>query len=269
MTMNNESRGSTAAAEFRRKYDLGNAPINDLSDLIEGRLGIDVAIVAMDDGLDGMVIQDPETRQRIIAVACTTSAERQRATLAHELGHLELGDFAHGGVIDCGARNPEEIRADAFARHLLVPQQGVIEFLEGLGKQRHRLSESDLAHLVRYFEVSPMMVLIQLENAGWLAAGQKDDWKSNSAGKLAARHGWSDEHRASQQKAMMSQAPMRIVAAAMEAYVNNLVGLEAVAGIRGISSSELQAELDEVGIVPKEAALPPTTTDCCHSNKPA
>jgi Zn-dependent peptidase ImmA (M78 family) len=256
--MSNEDRAAAAAAQFRSKYDLGNAPINDLSDLIEGRLGIDVAIVEMDDGLDGMVIQDPETQQRIISVACTTSAERQRATLAHEVGHLELGDFASGGVIDCGARSPEEIRADAFARHLLVPQQGVSEFLEGLGKERQQLDEADLAHLVRYFEVSPMMILIQLENAGWLAAGQFDALKTNSAGKLAARYGWSDEHRASQRKAMMSQAPMRIVAAAMEAYVNNLVGLEAVARIRGMSASDLKAELDDVGIEPKQAVLPPT-----------
>lgn len=258
MTMTNEDKAANAAAKFRRNYDLGNAPINDLSDLIEGRLGIDVAIIEMNDGLDGMVIQDPETHQRIISVACTTSAERQRATLAHEVGHLELGDFANGGVIDCGVRSPEEIRADTFARHLLVPQQGVTEFLEGLGKERQQLNEADLAHLVRYFEASPMMILIQLENAGWLAVGQKNDWKSHSAGKLAARYGWSDEHRASQRKAMTPQAPMRIVAEAMEAYVNNLIGLEAVARIRGMSSADLKAELDEVGIEPKPSALPPT-----------
>lgn len=258
MTLTNDEKAARAAANFRLEYDLGNAPINDLSDLIESRLGIDVAIMEMDDGLDGMVIQDPETGQRIISVACTTSAERQRATLAHELGHLELGDFATGGVIDCGARSGDEIRADAFARHLLVPQQGVNEFLGGLGRQRHQLNEADLAHLVRYFEASPMMILIQLENTGWLGVGQKEAWKPNSAGKLAARYGWADEHKASQRKAMTAQAPMRIVAEAMEAYVNNLIGLESVARIRGMSSLDLQAELLEVGIEPKPVVLPPT-----------
>ncbi|WP_158300508.1 ImmA/IrrE family metallo-endopeptidase [Arthrobacter crystallopoietes] len=256
--MTNEEQAALAAADFRRDYNLGNAPINDLSDLIEGRLGIDVAIVEMDDGLDGMVLQDPETNQRIISVACTTSMERQRATLAHEVGHLELKDFAEDGVIQCGVRSAEEIRADSFARHLLVPQQGVTEFLEGLGRARQQLSEGDLAYLVRYFEASPMMVLIQLENAGWLAQGQKEAWKSLSAGKLAARYGWSDEHRASQKKAMTPQAPMRIVAEAMKAYENNVIGLEAVARIRGIRPADLKDELDEVGITPKPVELPPT-----------
>lgn len=258
MNQTNEEIAAHAAAQFRRIYDLGNAPINDLSDLIEGRLGIDVAIMEMDEGLDGMVLQDPDTNQRIMSVACTTSAERQRATLAHELGHLELKDFAEEGLIQCGVRNAEEIRADSFARHLLVPLQGVTEFLNGLGRVPQNLNESDLAHLVRYFEVSPMMVLIQLENAGWLTLGQKEAWKSLSTGKLAARHGWSDDHQASQKKAMTPQSPMRIVAEAMEAYENNLIGLEAVARIRGIRPADLKAELDEVGIKPKPVKLPPT-----------
>ncbi|WP_125616973.1 hypothetical protein [Specibacter cremeus] len=79
-----------------------------------------------------------------------------------------------------------------------------------------------------------------------------------SAGKLAARYGWSDEHRASKAKAMTPQAPMRIVAEAMEAYENNLIGLEAVARIRGTSSADLQVELDEVGIRPHPAIVPPS-----------
>uniref|UniRef100_UPI000F7A9F90 ImmA/IrrE family metallo-endopeptidase n=1 Tax=Specibacter cremeus TaxID=1629051 RepID=UPI000F7A9F90 len=162
MTAKNETIAAQAAADFRNKYDLGNAPINDFSDLIEGRLGIDVAILEMDAGLDGLVVQDPETKQCIISVACTRWPERQRATLAHELGHLELGDFASGGFISCGTRSPEEIRADSFARHLLAPQKGVVEFLEGLGKARQKLTAADLSHLVRYFEVSPMLLLIQL-----------------------------------------------------------------------------------------------------------
>ena len=256
--MTNEEAASRAAAEFRAKYGLGSAPINDLNDLVEGRLGIDLAVMEMDDGLDGMVVQDPETGQRIISVACTTSLERQRATLAHEVGHLEQGDFAEGGIISCGIRSPQEIRADAFARHLLAPRQGVIDFLTGLGKTPRHLSEAELSHLVRYFEVSPMILLIQLDGCGWLDTGQKEAWAALSVGKLASRYGWSEEHRASQANAMTPQAPMRIVAEAMEAYVNNLIGLEAVAAIRGISTAKLKEELDDVGIHPDPVPLPPS-----------
>ncbi|MCW2135019.1 ImmA/IrrE family metallo-endopeptidase [Arthrobacter sp. VKM Ac-2550] len=256
MSMTNDARAAAAAAALRRKYDLGHAPINDLTDLVEGRMGIDVAVLEMDQGLDGMVIQDPETGQRIISVACTTSMERQRSTLAHELGHLELGDFAQDGVIRCGVRDDEEIRADAFARHLLAPREGLLDFLRGLGRAPGSVTEADLSHAVRYFGVSPMIILIQLDRSNWLAPGQMDGLSTLSVGRLAARHGWGDEHRASQRKAQMPQPPMRIVAEAMEAYENNLIGLEAVAGIRGMSAAELQAELDEYGIHPKPVAAP-------------
>lgn len=256
--MTNESIAEKAAAAFRRKYDLGNAPINDLNDLVEGRMGIDVAVLEMDAGLDGMVIQDPETGQRIISVACTTSMERQRTTLAHEVGHVVMGDFAENGIIRCGERSDEEIRADSFARHLLAPHRGLLEFLEGLGRTPGMLTEADLSHAVRYFTVSPRVVLIQLDKAGWLASGQEEKWRGFSVGRLAARFGWGDEHKASQRKAMTPQPPMRIVAEAMEAYENNLVGLETVARLRGMRPDELQAELNEYGIAPKPAPLPRT-----------
>ncbi|WP_404290674.1 ImmA/IrrE family metallo-endopeptidase [Glutamicibacter arilaitensis] len=258
MESSNDEMAAKVAKDFRRTYDLGNAPINDLSDLIEGRLGIDVAIMDMDEGLDGMVLLDPHTNQKIISVACSNSPERQRATLAHELGHIELKDFADGGVIQCGARTDSEIRADSFARHLLIPRDGVSEFLEGLGRKHRLLDESDLSHLVRYFEVSPKVALIQLEADDWLVSGQKESWWSLSTGKLAARYGWSDDHLASRKRAQTPQAPMRIVAEAMAAYENNLIGLEAVARIRGIRPAALEAELKEVGIAPRQVELPAT-----------
>ncbi|TFD70535.1 ImmA/IrrE family metallo-endopeptidase [Cryobacterium fucosi] len=254
--ISNEHTAAKAAANFRLRYGLGSAPISDLNDLIESRLQIDVAILNMAPGLDGMVVQDPETGQRIISVACTLWPERQRATLAHELGHLELGDFAKDGVIECILRTSEEIRADAFARHLLAPSEGVTGFLGGIQKTRRDLNEADLSRVVRYFEVSTQIALIQLDRAGWLAPGQREEWSSLSVGKLAARHGWTDEHQASQQKANTPQAPMRIVELAMDAYENNLIGLEVVARIRGLTTEKVQAELNEYGIMPKPVELP-------------
>ncbi|WP_166793145.1 ImmA/IrrE family metallo-endopeptidase [Cryobacterium lactosi] len=254
MTRSNESVGSDAARGFRKRHDLGNAPISDLNDLVESRLGIDVAIMPMDEGLDGMVVQDPATNQRIIAIACTTSLERQRATLAHELGHLELGDFAADGIIEC-TRGSSEIKADAFARNLLVPTAGVIEFFDRPGGSAP-LSEADLSRGVRYFEVSPRLLLIQMENTRQISKMQKDSWWALSTGALAARYGWAEEHIASQRKAMTPQAPMRIVSEAMDAYINNMIGLEAVARIRGIPAADLAVELELYDIRPIPTVAP-------------
>jgi len=54
---------------------------------------------------------------------------RQRSTLAHELGHVLFQDWADSDAGDWSERNPAEIRADAFARHLLVPVEGLRDFI--------------------------------------------------------------------------------------------------------------------------------------------
>lgn len=249
--MDNEATAARAAATFRNKYELGDAPISDLNDLLESYVGIDVAIIPMEPGLDGMIVHDPHTGQRIISAACNQSPERQRATLAHELGHIELGDYAHAGFIQCQARTPQEIRADSFARHLLVPANGLDSYLEGLKLSKGTLIEADISRAVRYFAVSPALLLIQLERIGWLAHGQKEAWQVLTVPRLAARYGWSDEHRASRAKSATQQPPMRIVAQAVKAYENNLVGIEAIAIIRNMGVAALREEFEANGIQPR------------------
>lgn len=246
----NEATAAVAAIRFRDKYKLAGAPISDLNDLLESYVGIDVAIIKMDQGLDGMLIQDPETGQRIISAACSSSPERQRATLAHELGHIELGDFAAGGFIQCQERTPQEIRADAFARHLLIPVYGLNSYLEGLDLAKGKLTEADISRIVRYFTVSPRMVLIQLKKSGWITVQQDEEWHDLTVPRLAARHGWSDEHHASQKKSETQQPPMRIVAEAVKAYEHNLLGIEAIAVIRNMEVSALKLEFDANDIRP-------------------
>lgn len=255
--MDNEAVAAHAAGRFREKYELGDAPISDLNDLLESYVGIDVAIVPMEPGMDGMVVHDPHTGQRIISAACSQSPERQRATLAHELGHIELGDYADGGLIQCQIRTPQETRADAFARHVLVPAKGLESYLEGQSLAKGQLTEADISKAVRYFAVSPALLLIQLERGGWLARGQKENWRSLSVPGLAARFGWSDEHRASRVKSATQQPPMRIVAEAVRAYENNLVGIEAIATIRNMDVATLRDEFESNGIRPKQVSPRP------------
>ena len=54
---------------------------------------------------------------------------RQRSTLAHELGHVLFEDWVDSDAGDWSDRSPAQIRADAVARHLLVPVEGLREFI--------------------------------------------------------------------------------------------------------------------------------------------
>lgn len=106
----------------------------------------------------------------------------------------------------------------------MVPSKGLESYLEGLKLIKGALTEADISRTVRYFAVSPALLLIQLERTGWLAPGQKEAWQTLTVPLSAARYGWSDEHRASRAKSATQQPPMRIVAQAVRAYENNLVG---------------------------------------------
>lgn len=169
---------------------------------------------------------------------------RQRSTLAHELGHVLLDDWNGSG--DLSARSPEETRADAFARHLLVPQEGLKIFLG----PRERLGEADLSAVVQWFLVSPTLAAIALQDGGYIDAATKAGWMALSTRQLATRFGWSDQYRSLQNDADRTRSPQRLLARAITGYREGVVSAQVIATLRGISAKDAEDELREAGINP-------------------
>jgi Zn-dependent peptidase ImmA (M78 family) len=188
---------------------------------------------------------------------------RQRSTLAHELAHVLFGDWAHGE--DLSARSPEEIRADAFARHLLVPGEGLKTFLG----RRETLTQADLSAVVQWFLVSPPIAAIALHDCGYIDTATKQEWMALSTPRLATRFGWRDQYHALQNDADQTRSPQRLLARAVSGYSEGVVTAQTIATLRGISAEEVTEELTEAGIVPTEhqppwmaaADLPTVTVD--------
>ena len=122
----------------------------------------------------GCTMRDPVREVTFIGVARTRKPMRQRSTLAHELAHVLFGDWNDGE--DLSARSIEEIRADAFARHLLVPGDGLREFLG----PREAMSEADLSAVVQWFLVSPAIAAIALHGCGYIDTPTKCEWMAYS-----------------------------------------------------------------------------------------
>jgi Zn-dependent peptidase ImmA (M78 family) len=99
-----------------------------------------------------------------IGVARTRNPMRQRSTLAHELGHVLFEDWVDSDMGDWSDRSPAEIRADAFARHLLVPVDG-LRSSSGLAP---RLACQLLSAVVQRFLVSPKIAAIAMQQAGYI-----------------------------------------------------------------------------------------------------
>ena len=122
--MSNERSGQEAAEDFRREFELGVDPIASMARLIEQKVGAGVAYVDTPEQGHGMTMRLGD--RYMMSVGCTDNPMRLRSTLAHELGHLRLGSVdRHLSDRDWNERTPEEIQADAFARHLLVPLEAV------------------------------------------------------------------------------------------------------------------------------------------------
>lgn len=243
--MNAEGEGRAAAAQFRQEHHLGLQPLGDLVAIIEQATGIDVAV--LDVGLDehGLTMRDPRRNAVFIGVARTRNPMRQRSTLAHELGHVLFEDWVDGAG-NWSDRTPQEIRADAFARHLLVPVEGLRELL---GDQQ-AATRSTLSAVVQRFLVSPAIASIVLHQAGYIDTATKQEWKPLSAPQLAVRFGWSDQYHALQADSDQRRAPQRLLARAITGYTEGVLPAQTIATLRGITPEAAAAELREAGIEP-------------------
>ncbi|MDO5722121.1 MAG: ImmA/IrrE family metallo-endopeptidase [Actinomycetaceae bacterium] len=244
--MKNEDIGRRAATEFRKEINLGTDPINSLVWLIEHRMGVGVAFVKTNARGHGLTVQ--RGSQTMIAVGCTPHPMRLRSTLAHEIGHLRLGTVS-SSPSNSGwqERSCQEIQADAFARHLLLPLDSVRTWCES-----ETLTLVVLSNLVQHFGVSPKIAAIQLREAGFLDEDTADHWGNYSTRTLAQRFGWRSRYETMVAEALTPRAPQALFTRATYAYEWGLVSAAALARLNGSDSAIAMAkQLEEAGITPQ------------------
>lgn len=153
-TCNSEADAELAAEEFRKNYKLSiNQPITDLINILEN---IGILIIEIDNtngkfsGFDGLseIVEDVP----LIVLLNDIDGERQRFTIAHELGHLVLN------IKDNNLN--EEKMCNKFASNLLMPKEAVInEF----GLSRNNLSFFELRAFKNEYKVSMAAILYRLK----------------------------------------------------------------------------------------------------------
>lgn len=130
------------AVQVRKHWGLGLNPIPDLIDTLEGR-GIKVFTTRFDDPrFEGMSAR--ADHHHIVVVGRSWPGDRQRFTLAHELGHLVLDDRLSDEL-------NKEKAADRFAGAFMVPNATVHEML---GNRRKSLEVYELYLLKQEFGLS-------------------------------------------------------------------------------------------------------------------
>lgn len=241
-------QGRSAAAGIRDGHDLGGGPIADIDELVEQLTGVDVVRRRL-DGVSGFTAVDPDRDVAVVLVGATETAERQRFTTAHELAHLVFpGDPRH--QVWTGDDKPrEEIRADVFARHLLIPVDGVSSWLAGHGVDV--VTEAELAALAAVYGVSPLVALIQLEHLG-RAPVDVDRQRLPTGRALAYRHGRGPAYDLAQSSALAGRPAVRLVDRATRAYREGKLGLPPLARLLGMTVSDARRVLTDAGVTPAQ-----------------
>jgi Zn-dependent peptidase ImmA (M78 family)/DNA-binding XRE family transcriptional regulator len=234
------TQGRNMADALRELLALGLSPVVDLTTLIEDVTGVDVATRPL-SGVAGMCLSDPDRHTYLLMASSSEPAERQRFTLAHELGHLLFADGAHVDLAD-SEQDPTETRANEFAHNFLLPQQAVHAWLDRnrAGDVISPVEERSLSLLTRYFAVSPMVVKIQLKRMS-LALAPAGALPTAAA--LATRHGWRAEYEAKQTAARVPRTPRRLTERATVAFARGQLAATTLAHLEGRAVGDIEAEL--------------------------
>ena len=158
------------AREVLAELDITRCPV--AVDHIARIRGITVRFVPLEEDLSGMIFMKDATT--IIVVNSLHHPNRQRFTLAHELGHFELHMTEIGTEVHVDKKflafardakasmgwDPKEIEANRFASEILVPQHMLVHELRGRSvdmEDEHLISE-----LAGLFEVSRQMMTFRV-----------------------------------------------------------------------------------------------------------
>ncbi len=146
-----------AALWLRRQLGLGEGPIESMMAFCE-QVG-QFALVTSLHG-DGASALDGEIAAAVVSVKGDPG--RRRATAAHELGHLVLGDEYSSDLGVHASRADREAVIDAFAAELLLPSKAIAGEL----KASSPITRDQIVHVAAKYRTSWSLTLRQAEVAG-------------------------------------------------------------------------------------------------------
>ena len=145
-----------AAKSVRTDWSLGSGPIPDMTELLDER-GIKVFKLSLPGSVDGLSCRVSRAGgDDIPVVVCSTgkSLERQRFTIAHELGHM---------VLDIPSSVPEEKACQRFAGAFLVPGD---ELFREVGRRRMNFGFDELIEIKHIFGISAAALVMRMRDLG-------------------------------------------------------------------------------------------------------
>ncbi|MCK4947760.1 MAG: ImmA/IrrE family metallo-endopeptidase [Candidatus Aureabacteria bacterium] len=151
---------------FAKAHEVNCDPL-DVEDLAK-KLGIRVEFVELSDDLSGKLFYDEESGQWRIQVNTYHHPNRQRYTIAHELGHFckhkHLSHIFEDKIFFRGGESKRsEWQANEFASEILMPEYKF--------KKQVRSGVKEIKDLARFFKVSTLTVRLRAKSLGMSGHG--------------------------------------------------------------------------------------------------
>lgn len=165
-------QGQRIASEERHRLGLGECPIGDLNELFESQ-GVRTGLVTLPENISGLMLSDINVGVFVV-INREHPSLRRRFSMAHEYAHV-LIDRDRSGAISRSENRAEllEVRANAFAAEFIMPAEGVMHFVQALGKggpsrlQMAVFDEADAIHVEQ--RASPGSQDIQIHDVALMA----------------------------------------------------------------------------------------------------
>ena len=145
-----------AADSVRKAWNLGGGPIPDITELMEEhRIKVfQLSLPGSVDGLSCRVRRVEGDDVRVVVCSTGKSFERERFTIAHELGHL---------VLDMASPEQEEKACHRFAGAFLAPGS---ELIREVGRRRFNFGIGELIEIKHMFGISAAALVMRMRDLG-------------------------------------------------------------------------------------------------------
>lgn len=275
-------QGQRLAAEERRRLGLGSAPLPDLADLLETQ-GVRTGLVELPEDVSGLTLSDRNIGLFVVANRAHHHL-RRRFSFAHEYAHVVV-DRDRAGLVSRASDRDDliEVRANSFAASFLMPEEGVRQFVAGLGKGSPSRAYAevfdeagsvdvegrsepgsqavqlyDVVQLAHYFGVSRLAALYRLRNLRLVSAAEFEQLKAlDDAGKgrqLAELLGLPEPD----DSIVRNEFRHRFLGLALEAYRREEISrgkLTELATLVDLTADDLDRLLEDAGLNDDESAL--------------
>ncbi|MBX2925830.1 MAG: ImmA/IrrE family metallo-endopeptidase [Chitinophagaceae bacterium] len=169
------------AAKFRAENGLnGNDPIR-LKSLLQ-KINVISVFAPLSESFSGMAIKAAVNNQisRFVLINSRQSLGKQHFTICHELYHLYIQPAFNSQVCITGRfdkrADKNEYNADVFASYLLLPTEGLLEFLPEDEIRQKRISLKTILFIENFYSSSRRALLYRLKMLGLITSEQYDSF---------------------------------------------------------------------------------------------